>query len=154
MVDVTDDELWARVGKTLAEARVLRGFDKHWQYVDRHREPAVATIKNIEAGRPGNVSSVAVYATKLGLSLPSILLSILSEAGSATLPTEIQAVVDALQLRDTHQPNLANWQTATKAAAAIVLRQGIRTTAPIEAREGEGPEATPGKRQTRGTRKR
>lgn len=90
-----NDDLWRRVGQALAQERQRKGLKTEAQYVSKHRAPAGNTVKNIEAGRPGGVTSLSAYATALGLSLPRVLAQVLSEgdAHQPTLPDDVQRVV-------------------------------------------------------------
>lgn len=151
---MTDSQMWARVGEILAEARRTRGFASPWQLFDALHKPAVDTIRKIEEGRPGTVSSISEYADVLGLTLPSVLLSALANSESARLPSEVQAVVDALLLDDTRHRAIASWKQATKDSAIVMLELASQsqTRTPSGGPPNETSRAVNGRRGRRGTR--
>ena len=78
---MTDQALWAAVGVVLASRRVEAGYaTTRLLAQSRHDSPNERTLDAIENGRPGNVTSLSEYCAILGVSLPSVLASVLPGA--------------------------------------------------------------------------
>lgn len=133
---VTDSELWIAVGEQLLLRRNklgLKPFD-----IDKAGGPNYTTVSAIERGEVGRISSVEKYAETIGLSVVSVLRSVL--CADRALSPEAQQIVSKYE------------QTTVAGRTALLTTAQALPVEPAPRQMPEAPngpsETTPGRRSS------
>lgn len=144
-----------------AQTQVDRHYKGRWVRLTRDLGVSTALKRTLEAGHISEM--LVLHLAVLRGESPAKLLRLAGKTEFADLlerlyrepvmlPSSVQAVVDAMMLHDPEDTALTEWQTATAAAARLVLRGRKGTTPTGTPQPARGP-GDDGKRPTRGTRR-